>query len=75
MSAAIVRVTYRWDDQPGGTPGWYCVAYDAAGEIIEDSMKVSFIVDADDCATTADLIDALSEAYPGAEIEEHGGAK
>ena len=69
MTATITRVTYRWDDQPGVTPGWYCESW-AGDEMIDDSQKIWFPVDAEDFAQgqAGDLEAALRNAFPSAEI-------
>lgn len=66
----ITRVTYRWDDQPGVTPGWYAETWDDR-RIIDDSQKVWFPVTVDDYGHDQEgaLRDALCEAFPGADIE------
>ena len=65
----ITRITYRWDDQPGVEAGWYCQSYDADG-FCDDSQKVWFPVSVDDYAEDeqAELVAALKEAFPNAEI-------
>ncbi len=65
----ITRVTYRWDDQAGVEPGWYCESY-AGDERVDDSQKVWFPVAVEDYGRDeADgLTAALAEAFPGAEI-------
>lgn len=65
----IIRVTYRWDDQPGTEAGWYCESYDADGRA-DDSQKAWFpvAVDAFGRDEEAELVESLREAFPGAEI-------
>ncbi len=67
--ADITRVTYRWDDQPGVEPGWYCQSF-ADDELRDDSQKVWFPVSVDDYGAdeAAELVAALQEAFPNAEI-------
>lgn len=68
-AAEITRVTYRWDDQPGVEPGWYCESWDG-DRMVDDSQKVWFPVTVDDFGRdqAGELADALREAFPGAEI-------
>jgi hypothetical protein len=65
----ITRVTYRWDDQPGVEAGWYCQSF-AGNEFRDDSQKVWFPVSVDDFGRDEadELVAALSEAFPAAEI-------
>lgn len=66
----ITRVTYRWDDQPGTQPGWYCESYGENGRLAADSQKVWYPVSVDAYGEDdeASLIEALQEAFPGAAI-------
>lgn len=68
-NTSIVRVTCRWDDQPGAVPGWYCQSYDADG-FVDDSQKVWWPVDVDDYShdQRSELVTALQEAFPNATI-------
>lgn len=65
----VTRVTYRWDDQPGVEEGWYCQSF-TGGKFMGDSQKVWFPVDVNDYDEDEEdeLVEALQEAYPGAEI-------
>ena len=65
----ITRVTYRWDDQPGVEPGWYCESW-AGSRMIDDGQKIWFPVSVDEYteAERSDLVAALREAFPAAEI-------
>jgi hypothetical protein len=67
----ITRVTYRWDDQPGVEPGWYCQSF-AGDDFRDDSQKVWFSVTVDEYARGDEhsLIAALEEAFPAARIVE-----
>ena len=69
-TSTVARVTYRWDDQSGVEPGWYCQSYDAEGECLADSQKIWWPIEVDDYETAEDLAAALAEAFPGAEIED-----
>ena len=64
----VTRVIYRWDDQPGVEPGWYCESYDTDGEMIDDSQKVWWPIDVDNYETAEELEQALAAAFPGAEV-------
>lgn len=66
----ITRVTYRWDDQYGVEPGWYCVAWDGDTSLY-DSQKVWFPVEVDEFGRhlLPALRKALATAFPGATIE------
>lgn len=68
-AAEITRVTYRWDDQPGVEPGWYCESWDG-DTMIDDSQKVWFPVPVDDFSADdrAGLVAALREAFPAAKV-------
>lgn len=70
MAATITRVTYRWDDQPGVSPGWYCESWSSDGTMQDDSQKIWFPVTVDDYtqAQEAGLREALREAFPAADI-------
>jgi hypothetical protein len=65
----ITKVTCRWDDQAGVTPGWYCESY-KGDEMADDSQKVWFPVDVEDYSQgqRSELRTALKEAFPGADI-------
>jgi hypothetical protein len=65
------RVTYRWDDQIGGTPGWYCQRLDDSGNVLDDSQKIWWPVDVDyyDEGAEPDLVAALCGAFPDAIVE------
>lgn len=67
----ITRVTYRWDDHPGSTPGWYCQSYEG-DEFRDDSQKVWFPVSVDTYGEDerAELVAELKEAFPSAEVVE-----
>lgn len=62
---AIIRVTYRYDDQAGADAGWYCESYDPDG-FHDDSQKIWFPVAVDDFSRDqeAELVAALTEAFP-----------
>lgn len=69
--ATITRVGGYWDDQPGVEPGWYLMAFDRDGDMVDDSQKVWFPVTADNFGRgdRKGLTAALREAFPGAEIQ------
>ncbi len=66
----VTRVTYRWDDRPGVEAGWYCQSFEGF-RFMDDSQKVWFLIDVDDYDEDEEdeLVEALQEAYPNAEIE------
>jgi hypothetical protein len=68
--ADVTRVTYRWDDQPGVDAGWYCQSFDEGNELMDDSQKVWFPVNVDNYGEDEEdeLVEALQEAFPHAEI-------
>jgi hypothetical protein len=65
----ITKVTFRWDDQAGVEPGWYCESWDG-DKMVDDSQKVWFPVPVDDFrhGQADELAAALRDAFPGAEI-------
>jgi hypothetical protein len=65
----ITRVTYRWTDQTGVTPGWYCETW-SGSQMVDESQKVWFPVDVEDFLKEeeAQLVESLREAFPEAEI-------
>ena len=65
----VTRVTYKWDDRPGVEAGWYCQSFEG-GKFMDDSQKVWFPIDTDnyDEDEEDELVEALQEAYPNAEI-------
>lgn len=65
----IHRVTYRWDDQSGAEPGWYCQTF-SGGELVDDSQKIWFPVGVDQFAEDEldDLVAALRGHFPIAEV-------
>lgn len=65
----VTRVTYRWDDQPGIDAGWYCQSFEG-NEYMDDSQKVWFPVSVDDYGEdeAGEMVEALQEAFPNAEI-------
>lgn len=70
MTTTITRVRCRWDNRPGAEPGWYAETFDGEGNFADDSQKVWFPVQVDEFGQDqeAELIEALSEAFPGANI-------
>lgn len=72
----ITKVTCRWDDQAGVTPGWYCEAWsEEGGELTEggmvcDSQKVWFPVDVDQYGADEweDLKNELQQSFGSAKI-------
>lgn len=68
-TGGVTRVTYRWDDQPGVEPGWYCESFDSGGPR-DDSQKVWFPVRVDDFGESEgpELAGALQAAFPGADV-------
>ena len=66
----VTKVSYRWDDQFGVEPGWFVETWDGC-EFADDSQKVWFPVAVDqfDRDQEQDLVAALREAFPGADIE------
>lgn len=65
----ITKITIRWDDQAGVTPGWHCESW-LDDEMITDSQKIWFGVEVDEYRR--DQLTALKNdlhgAYPNAEI-------
>lgn len=68
--AQATSVTYRWDDQIGADPGWYCESHDSAGLLLDDSQKIWWPVDVDDYGRDEEiaLAEALAGAFPSATI-------
>lgn len=66
----IAEIEYWWDTQDASNAGWYARAFDAAGDIIDDSSKVWWRVDMDEYAEDdlESLGEALRDAYPEAEV-------
>lgn len=66
----IATVTYRWDDQPGVTPGWYCESRDENGRTVDDSQKIWWPIDVDQFGEDerAELAQALRDAFPDAVV-------
>lgn len=71
MSRNAVRVVAQWDTQDASNVGWHAIAYDSAGEVVLDSVKILFPVDVDSFGReqASELLTALLDAYPGAEVE------
>lgn len=67
-----MTLSYYWDEQFGVKPGWYVELRDAEGTVEDDSMKVWFPVDVDEFTEDqeTELVAALREAFPDAEISE-----
>lgn len=67
--ADVTRVTYWWDGQPGIDPAWYCQSF-VDSEFMDDSAKVWFPVDVYNYGEDEadELVEALQEAFPNAEI-------
>jgi len=69
----VSKITVRWDDKSDpNNIGWYCIAYDADGEELMNSMMIYFpvYVDGFDADEKSALIDALKAEFPDAEIED-----
>lgn len=67
----IVRVRAYWDAQDSTNAGWYAAAFLADRSEAMDSMKIWWPVDLDEFGEDDDegVCSALTEAFPGAEIE------
>ena len=67
--ADVTRVTYRWDVQPGIDAAWYCQSFEGR-EFVDDSEKVWFPLSVDNYGEDEadELVEALQEAFPNAEI-------
>lgn len=71
----VVKVIYRWDDQPGVTPGWYCETLiqedDGTLRQGDDSQKIWFPLTVDYFGEDQEvaLVEALKDKFGDAEIE------
>lgn len=65
----IESLRYRWDDQFGVTPGWYCECR-VDDRIVSDSVKIDFPLNVDDFGRDdeSDLREALAAAFPNASL-------
>lgn len=65
------QIRAYWFQQENETPaGWYAQELNLNGEVVTDSLKVSFPVDVDEFKITEGqaLAQALGDAYPEHEI-------
>lgn len=67
---AVYTVAYWWAAKDPDNPGWYAVGKNAIGEVVDDSEKIWFRVDVRsfDQHGVSELYDALSDAYPDADV-------
>ena len=64
------QVKAHWDAQEGAAEGWYVQVVDENGNVVDDSEKIGFEVDADEFTRSEEkaLAEALGAAFPEHEI-------
>ena len=70
MNTNIRKIEMRWDVPGFDNDAWYAAAYDANGNLVDDSEKVGFEVDVESYGVSEqeEVISELQRYYPLAEI-------